>query len=1107
MAFSFHINASKAASSAQGHGTTNSIFEADGSIRDWHTTPAKTPQTTTTTTDRSLSFGSVTRTPSATDEPSRSDLPREHTVSKAVPGVQTFRYPTDRTTLVPGYDLHQPRHQSEEVQTPGGTSEAVPNRLPPGPNGRMGFAEDVPPVSPVPVGTSSGGFSDTMRHHQLSTAARRCDRTDSHTEDHTHQRGKVHGMETNRTLIRQRREPRNSIRSVRPVSGMVSTTRLSGRHSDGRWKTFVTSWANSALLGDATTDSSTLPLRTETASQREEVQGIVAAPTRDIRRSNHRTSDDDLLHTAIKRRKTSRISGDDSTQIPLRRESDTEGMGQLGIPTALPHSVLADPFDYPTTDRTPISRADPPSSSGTLSTQRVASTHTHTKPPGTRGDESPTPTQDHGRFLPANPTSSNGNHSRHRDDGRGRPNQTASTTNPSSPGIPNQGTTLTLAHQHGASRPSGHGHSSTPTLTTATQCPTDETTHTGDRQHCDTGELTETRIKNIHGSTIDSVVSRSPSTESPDHTGSSTKSSDGPSNPLRLDGSMDSNTSHPGVGITTTTDPTSDSPADRTTTQMGTGHRHVRMLQHSPNQTLCISLHRSQSNDDRRNGDTVDTTSGHGPSLHAPTRNLDSTSGRTDQNRESTGHTDNTIVRDGSAVLGRLDTTDSDRCHHTSSAEQLCGTRWHTAQSREGNTTVHTGYVEFVASQFQHDGITESTQLAEHIFSDYAHGRTGADRQNKKGWQAFAAYCNRDRPTQTVSWATLRSGFAAHLISEGRLSFLNTSQTAINVVLQTAFHDSVLFQRKLRGATKRLSSAAKDHNGLKAECAMDLQLVHKMIKQQITAVGSIAQLPEGQLRTAADFFIRLATAGRTNTSHAILDGAFIFPPNCTKWDDVPIGESISFRLMGTKAGNLSHVDNERDKLRRRSAADRKSGFNSSIISITRACAPEHLAPLDYFQLMDEYIQRVSKMTARPLHSVAMDSRDGQGPAIRQLPRLFVASTTSATYRNKEIKPATLNASLNRLLIKAGAISQEQSQKGELIRHTVISTVLHFCNMHAIAESDSANVSSIRSELHARTKHSQSVAESTYQLHLLPVHKERLKLLAPNDSLDHLLYRI
>lgn len=339
--------------------------------------------------------------------------------------------------------------------------------------------------------------------------------------------------------------------------------------------------------------------------------------------------------------------------------------------------------------------------------------------------------------------------------------------------------------------------------------------------------------------------------------------------------------------------------------------------------------------------------------------------------------------------------------------------------------------------------------------------------------------------------------------NQGKGSKANSTATAVNTVLSIAFPErSDLFHKKLRSAARRSVDTSVSHKGMKSEVSLPLFKAHTAMAKIIDEAGSIPEVGEADLRIMADFFIRMVLCGRTTSSSALLDNSFVFPPGVTRWRDVPVGHQISFRLNGTKAAHLSYVDRERDKRQLRSQADRRTTGSTACVTITRRRHPHH-PQLDFFIIMDEYISRVSS-SPRPLISTVVDYRDGQGPQAVELPPVFMGLSTSQAHRAKHLLPTTLNAALNRFLVKAGVIHQKQAQKCEHMRHSLVSWVLAFCNRHGITDAASASATTIRGDLYMRSMHSQSIAESTYHLHLHPDHQHRLQDLTDIRDLDTLL---
>ena len=347
--------------------------------------------------------------------------------------------------------------------------------------------------------------------------------------------------------------------------------------------------------------------------------------------------------------------------------------------------------------------------------------------------------------------------------------------------------------------------------------------------------------------------------------------------------------------------------------------------------------------------------------------------------------------------------------------------------------------------------------------------------------------------------------FRLELTNRGKNSRSNSVRTAITVVLECAFPTrGDRLARKLSSFNKRISSKPKDDRKLKGSTSLPLFRLHDHFSSLITKHKGVANLPELALRTAVDFFFRISLAGRTNTAYCILDDSFAFPPGASTWSEVPYGGKVSFRLAGTKSAHLDHVNCERDNLRLRPATDRQQGKSTltSLLSITRTHHPRH-ENLDYFLMIDDLRRRV-RSAPRALESVQIDKLDGAGPSVAQLPRLFVSISTSTRYRGQAITESTLNSALTRFLGVASAFSSSQQLQCSHIRHTVVSWVLKYCDIHSIPDSTSANHTTVRGDLFLRSMHSIAVAESTYSVHLLPDHQSMLGTLPSGLTLDALI---
>ena len=354
----------------------------------------------------------------------------------------------------------------------------------------------------------------------------------------------------------------------------------------------------------------------------------------------------------------------------------------------------------------------------------------------------------------------------------------------------------------------------------------------------------------------------------------------------------------------------------------------------------------------------------------------------------------------------------------------------------------------------------------------------------------------------------------------GRNSAAAKVTEVVGVILDLAFpargDRNSLFWKKTRGADKRDAQTATDDRGLKAEATIPLAKLHLFYNEVLKKVDfRCKDIPEKTLRTMADFYFRMASAGRTNTATAVLDGTFILPKGVKDWRKVKPGQEVAFRLHGTKAAHLKQVDSEVDKLRARSAADGKRHMTkgvsaTGVIKIRRPGRHPTHHRLDYWEVVAEYMDRVRKSRdtkPTPTRTVQFDDRSGEdgGLAMHDLHNLFVGVTVGK-FAGTDVKATTLDTCLNNDLAASGAIQANRLQKSSNIRHTLVTCSLYFAAtcMTGRSSRPSQQSKSLLGELYSRSMHSQSQAESTCSLALCDDHHNRLPTLDQRLSFDNFI---
>ena len=363
----------------------------------------------------------------------------------------------------------------------------------------------------------------------------------------------------------------------------------------------------------------------------------------------------------------------------------------------------------------------------------------------------------------------------------------------------------------------------------------------------------------------------------------------------------------------------------------------------------------------------------------------------------------------------------------------------------------------------------------------------------------------------------MKLGYAMSLSAEGSHAASAKALEVVAIVLDLAFPPkgdrNSLFWKKIKGADKRDAQVPKDDRGLSAETTIPLSRLHEYYDNILKLLDyDLSKVPEKQLRTMADFYVRIALAGRTNSSINMLSGTIVLPKGRASWTDVKVGEMVAFRLYGTKPAHLKAVDTEMDKTRRRSASDAKrSGKGISATALVRIRRPKPHPKhkrLNYWAILGEYMARVAKgQKAHPstLHQVQFDDRTGQAGGLRMLsvPKLFVSITTSTRYQGNEVLPATMNNLINADLVASGAVSENRREKSLHIRHTITSCAIRYAAVNMVGRSNlpSQQIRTLLGELYARSMHSQQTSESKYSLAACDQHHTAIPLLDPRLTFD------
>jgi len=361
------------------------------------------------------------------------------------------------------------------------------------------------------------------------------------------------------------------------------------------------------------------------------------------------------------------------------------------------------------------------------------------------------------------------------------------------------------------------------------------------------------------------------------------------------------------------------------------------------------------------------------------------------------------------------------------------------------------------------------------------------------------------------------------LSAEGSHAASAKALEVVAIILDLAFPPpgdrNALFWKKIKGADKRDSQVPKDDRGLSAETTIPLQLLHKYYDGILKDLAyDLSKLPEKQLRTMADFYVRIALAGRTNSSINILTGTFILPKGRKAWSEVKVGEEVFFRLYGTKPAHLHPVDTEMTKSGRRPTADgKRSGKGISataLIRITRPKPHPTYTRLNYWGILGEYMSRVEKgqrTSPSPNHTVQFDDRSGTvgGLQLLSAPKLFVSITTSSRYAGQDVQSSTMNNLINEDLVASGAVTRNRREKSLHIRHTIVSCAIRYAAINMIGRSNlpSQQVRTLLGELYARSMHSQQTSESKYSLAMCDDHHSRLPLFDSRLTFDNFILNV
>ena len=369
----------------------------------------------------------------------------------------------------------------------------------------------------------------------------------------------------------------------------------------------------------------------------------------------------------------------------------------------------------------------------------------------------------------------------------------------------------------------------------------------------------------------------------------------------------------------------------------------------------------------------------------------------------------------------------------------------------------------------------------------------------------------------------MKLGYAMSLSSEGSHAASAKAIEVVAIILDLAFPPpgdrNALFWKKVKGADKRDSQVPKDDRGLSAETTIPLSLLHTYYDGILKTHGyDLSKVPEKQLRTMADFYVRIALAGRTNSSINMLSGTIVLPKSRRSWMDVKVGEEVAFRLYGTKPAHLAAVDTEMDKAGRRSASDSKrrgKGISATaLVRIRRPNPHPKHKRLDYWAIVGEYMARVAegqKTHPSPQHQVQFDDRTGQAGGLRMLsvPKLFVSITTSTRYAGQDVQPATMNNLINADLVLSGAVSENRREKSLHIRHTIVSCAIRYAAITMVGRSNlpSQQIRTLLGELYARSMHSQQTSESRYSLAACDQHHTSIPILDARLTFDNFILYI
>ena len=1035
------------------------------------------------------------------------------TVPIHLPHLQTWGRAKTQTKMVCQRKIveRSDKGRSCSIQRAGGSQTHGRDSKPPRPNGRVGPDEDVSSVRAVPPRPNVGVILGSNIGSEGSLPPPRT--TSTTTQNTLGGWGRVLRMQSNRIDIRKQQLTQNLEGHLQPRGVNPQPTRDEDSDNGGRRPCSHTKGTHNGIRTDAVDIGLPLVPPTQGSPNGGQSGTLVDDVGRELFGFVLRPHHTDNVSVTGKHRPSQSSTGNSDATVRNRPASDSTGVHQCHVPTNVKQPSLV-------ASGTHGSTFEATRGVGTISVvattthqqqKRLGTTHTQTEQKNdgcTQGSRKAmssrgTPTND-GATVDIN--------------GDRHVHNRGGVKNDRPPHQHCDRITI-LSHRHTANSMahstrdcgSGWGRSrrTVGDSSTSKAKPT-PTTGDRDRQQRMPKEPDTTRDKGSDGGANHRSNSSGSNQEHETSRGQVLKRVHGSPIQLRRTGESQSSLSPRGVGAQPKTNtpcntatPTPNTPLSR----LGS----VRVRKHQTDSQLHIPISR-RSNEvvkfvdprlglfDQDNNSEPDSDS---DVVHSPSQYTTS-EGTYQDNRnenESSDHTHGSILPAQTRLVVTSGAKSTQGAATSVPPEQLDNTRWHTFEQKSGAHTVSSCFIRFTTEAFERRGIAKPRETAVAVFSDYKGGLEGGKRQLNGPWIHFASIANTHSKSKDVAWSDILTVAMLDKMVDGSNNQAITISNASNIILDVALNLTTKSHkaRKLKHLAQS-ARARQPKRSKKNDVSIDLQPVHQYIFSKLVQVKhDITKLKEDTLRAACCFFIQLVGCGRAQDPHALLNGIEIFPPGVTRWKDVKRGDSVITRLYRTKDVELHNCNNEAV----RAHIDRAYDELSSVIVITRQ--PYFDNTPDYFNLMDEYKQRLLKTDPNirtPVYTVSVDYRDGKGSRVMELKRMFLG-LTNTQFSGLEMKEITLQARVNDLLVKSGAVSHDRLHKCKHIRHSIVTFVLAYGNITNTVGEPSGPVA----QMLLRSRHAMATAEKTYDLVLHKNSLARLHLLPKNIHYDFLVFLV